>query len=169
VAVAFAARDAERVSALVPYGGYARGRPRRDPIRGGARSVVVIPDARFVPLDSGNQVLQAGEPAWPVFVGEMRAFLGGSSSEAEPIAASHPFPYPTDRDPTDRDPTDRDPTDRDPTNRDPTNRDPTNRDLTDRGAARQRCSELASSGPHGARRSRPPATRRARAVTAAAR
>ncbi|WP_395727492.1 alpha/beta fold hydrolase [Nakamurella sp.] len=34
-----------------------------------------IPGARLVPLDSGNHILLAGEPAWPVFVAEVRDFL----------------------------------------------------------------------------------------------
>jgi pimeloyl-ACP methyl ester carboxylesterase len=44
-----------------------------------------IPDARFVELDSANHILLGNEPAWPVFVREMRAFLGGS----EPMALAH--------------------------------------------------------------------------------
>jgi DNA-binding CsgD family transcriptional regulator len=34
-----------------------------------------IPGARLVPLDSGNHILLADEPAWPVFVAEVRDFL----------------------------------------------------------------------------------------------
>jgi pimeloyl-ACP methyl ester carboxylesterase/AraC-like DNA-binding protein len=36
-----------------------------------------IKDSRFVELDSANHILLGDEPAWPVFVKEMRAFLGG--------------------------------------------------------------------------------------------
>jgi len=36
-----------------------------------------IPGARLVPLDSGNHILLADEPAWPVFVAEVRDFLAG--------------------------------------------------------------------------------------------
>jgi hypothetical protein len=35
-----------------------------------------IRGARFVELDSVNHVLLGNEPAWPVFVREMRRFLG---------------------------------------------------------------------------------------------
>jgi pimeloyl-ACP methyl ester carboxylesterase len=34
-----------------------------------------IPHARFVTLESDNQVVLAGEPAWPKLVGEIAAFL----------------------------------------------------------------------------------------------
>ena len=34
-----------------------------------------IPDARLVELDSANHILLDGEPAWPTFVEEVRAFL----------------------------------------------------------------------------------------------
>ncbi|HEV8054380.1 MAG TPA: alpha/beta fold hydrolase [Candidatus Limnocylindrales bacterium] len=34
-----------------------------------------IPDARLVPLESRNHILLAGEPAWTVFMGEVRAFM----------------------------------------------------------------------------------------------
>ena len=42
----------------------------------------LIPKARLVPLDSSNHALQSDEPAWQVFVAEMRGFL------SEPPAAS---------------------------------------------------------------------------------
>jgi DNA-binding SARP family transcriptional activator/pimeloyl-ACP methyl ester carboxylesterase len=35
-----------------------------------------IPQATFVPLDSRNHILLANEPAWPVFLQEVRSFLG---------------------------------------------------------------------------------------------
>ena len=44
-----------------------------------------IADARFVELDSANHILLGNEPAWPLFVREMRAFLGGR----EPMALAH--------------------------------------------------------------------------------
>lgn len=34
-----------------------------------------VPDARLVPLDSRNHILLADEPAWPVFLDELRAFM----------------------------------------------------------------------------------------------
>jgi hypothetical protein len=35
----------------------------------------MIPDARFVPLESTNHLLLENEPAWPRFVSEVRNFL----------------------------------------------------------------------------------------------
>jgi pimeloyl-ACP methyl ester carboxylesterase/DNA-binding CsgD family transcriptional regulator len=35
----------------------------------------LIPNARLVELDSANHILLADEPAWPIFVAEVRAFL----------------------------------------------------------------------------------------------
>jgi len=41
-----------------------------------AREVAaLIPDSRFVPLDSRNHILTRDEPAWPVFLGELERFL----------------------------------------------------------------------------------------------
>lgn len=57
----------------------------------------LIPEAHFVPLDGRNHIIQEDEPAWPVFLDELRSFLGDTTSEAEPITASHPFPALTDR------------------------------------------------------------------------
>jgi len=39
-----------------------------------------IPNARFVPLNTGNHILLAQEPAWPVFLEELEAFLGSQST-----------------------------------------------------------------------------------------
>lgn len=39
-----------------------------------------ITDARLVPLDSRNHILLEDEPAWPVFVHEVTAFLAGDAS-----------------------------------------------------------------------------------------
>jgi pimeloyl-ACP methyl ester carboxylesterase/DNA-binding CsgD family transcriptional regulator len=46
------------------------------PYEEGRRLASLLPDARFVTLDSDNHVLQEGEPAWEVFLSEVRAFLG---------------------------------------------------------------------------------------------
>ena len=35
----------------------------------------LIPGARFVPLESDNHVLLETEPAWPLFLSEVRGFL----------------------------------------------------------------------------------------------
>lgn len=42
----------------------------------GRRIASLIPNARFVPLESKNHILLEGEPAWPKFVEEVRRFLG---------------------------------------------------------------------------------------------
>lgn len=52
--------------------------PERDavvPIEEGRLLASLIPDARFVPLDSDNHLLLAEEPAWPRLFGEVRRFL----------------------------------------------------------------------------------------------
>jgi DNA-binding NarL/FixJ family response regulator len=41
----------------------------------------MIPGARFVPLDSDNHVLLETEPAWGVFLAEVRAFLRASPAQ----------------------------------------------------------------------------------------
>jgi serine/threonine protein kinase/alpha-beta hydrolase superfamily lysophospholipase len=43
-----------------------------------------IPSARFVPLNTGNHILLAQEPAWPVFLDELGAFLGWQSTRVSP-------------------------------------------------------------------------------------
>ncbi len=45
----------------------------------GRRMAALIPNARFVPLDSKNHILLESEPAWPVFLSEVRRFLGTES------------------------------------------------------------------------------------------
>jgi pimeloyl-ACP methyl ester carboxylesterase/DNA-binding CsgD family transcriptional regulator len=52
---------------------------RRDgavPYEEGRRLAAILPDARFVTLESDNHVLQEGEPAWGAFLSEVGAFLG---------------------------------------------------------------------------------------------
>lgn len=41
----------------------------------GRRIAAAIPDARFVPLESNNHLLLSGEPAWYIFVDEVRRFV----------------------------------------------------------------------------------------------
>ena len=55
---------------------------RRDacvPFEDGRKMAALIPGARFVPLDSKNHILLESEPAWPVFLSEVRRFLGTQS------------------------------------------------------------------------------------------
>ncbi|MBL8704685.1 MAG: alpha/beta fold hydrolase, partial [Rhodospirillales bacterium] len=54
----------------------------RVPFEEGRRLATLIPGARFVPLMSRNHVLLADEPAWPVFLDEVRGFLGQSAPTA---------------------------------------------------------------------------------------
>lgn len=46
------------------------------PFEDGRRMASVIPDAKFVPLDSKNHLLLSHERAWQKFVAEVRNFLG---------------------------------------------------------------------------------------------
>jgi len=45
------------------------------PFSEGRLIAALIPGARFVPLESDNHVLLETEPAWPLFLSEVRAFL----------------------------------------------------------------------------------------------
>jgi pimeloyl-ACP methyl ester carboxylesterase/DNA-binding winged helix-turn-helix (wHTH) protein len=49
---------------------------RRVPLEQGRLLARLIPDARFVVLDSSNHILQEDEPAWKHFQSELTAFLG---------------------------------------------------------------------------------------------
>jgi RNA polymerase sigma factor (sigma-70 family) len=49
---------------------------RAVPYEEGRRLASLLPDARFVTLESDNHILQDGEPAWDTFLSEVRAFLG---------------------------------------------------------------------------------------------
>jgi pimeloyl-ACP methyl ester carboxylesterase/DNA-binding CsgD family transcriptional regulator len=50
------------------------------PYEEGRRLAALLPDARFVTLESDNHVLQEGEPAWDAFLAEVRAFLGDAEA-----------------------------------------------------------------------------------------
>ena len=54
----------------------------RVPFEEGRRLAALIPGARFVPLQSRNHVLLRDEPAWPIFLDEMRGFLGTAPASA---------------------------------------------------------------------------------------
>jgi RNA polymerase sigma factor (sigma-70 family) len=49
---------------------------RAVPYEEGRRLASLLPDARFVTLESENHILQEGESAWEKFLSEVRAFLG---------------------------------------------------------------------------------------------
>jgi pimeloyl-ACP methyl ester carboxylesterase/DNA-binding CsgD family transcriptional regulator len=57
---------------------------RAVPYEEGRSLASLLPDARFVTLESDNHILQEDEPAWQVFVSEVRAFLG--DDEHAPVA-----------------------------------------------------------------------------------
>ena len=46
------------------------------PFEEGRRLASAIPNAKFVSLESENHVPMPDEPAWPIFIGEIEAFLG---------------------------------------------------------------------------------------------
>jgi RNA polymerase sigma factor (sigma-70 family) len=58
---------------------------RAVPYGEGRRLASLVPDARFVTLETDNHILQEAEPAWDVFLTEVRAFLG--DNERIPITA----------------------------------------------------------------------------------
>lgn len=56
----------------------------RIPFREGRLLAGLIPNARFVPLESNNHVLLETEPAWQTFLSEVDSFLGNRVSEPSP-------------------------------------------------------------------------------------
>jgi len=52
------------------------------PFDAGRTLAGMLPNARFVPLDSRNHVLIESEPAWPRFLAEVRGFLGRGDADA---------------------------------------------------------------------------------------
>lgn len=79
--------DARRMTrpALVLHARHDRAVPYDE----GRRLASLLPDARFVTLETDNHVLQETEPAWEVFLAEMRRFLGdGDPGEAPAPAAA---------------------------------------------------------------------------------
>ncbi len=59
------------------------------PFEEGRQMAALIPHARFVPLKSRNHILQPDEPAWTVFLAEVRQFLGVAGT-AEPTHLAFP-------------------------------------------------------------------------------
>jgi DNA-binding NarL/FixJ family response regulator len=68
----------------------------RIPFEEGRQLAALIPNARFVSLESRNHLLLEAEPAFGQFVGEVEAFLDADDEGARTPAAS-PFPELTDR------------------------------------------------------------------------
>jgi pimeloyl-ACP methyl ester carboxylesterase/DNA-binding CsgD family transcriptional regulator len=52
------------------------------PYEEGRRLASLLPNARFVTLEGENHILQEAEPAWDVFLSEVRGFLGGRTTPA---------------------------------------------------------------------------------------
>ncbi|HAL46385.1 MAG: alpha/beta fold hydrolase [SAR202 cluster bacterium] len=59
------------------------------PFEQGRQLASLIPGARFVGLDGSNHLLLASEPAWPVALAEIRAFLSGEPESRDVAPASH--------------------------------------------------------------------------------
>ncbi|MDQ6432852.1 alpha/beta fold hydrolase [Mesorhizobium sp. LHD-90] len=64
---------------------HARG-DARVPFEEGRRLAALIPNARFVPLDSDNHTLLPTEPAWRQFLAEVQAFVAPASEGGRPAA-----------------------------------------------------------------------------------
>ena len=58
---------------------------RAVPFEQGRLLAGLIPSAQLVPLHSANHILLADEPAWPEFLAEVTAFVGGASAR-RPVA-----------------------------------------------------------------------------------
>ena len=58
------------------------------PFEKGRRLAAGIPNARFIPLESKNHLLLEDEPAWPVFLSEVRKFLGTEAGDGSRASAS---------------------------------------------------------------------------------
>ena len=69
---------------------------QRIPFEEGRKLATLIPDARFVPLESRNHLLLDGEPAFAQFVSEVEAFLDYEDQDAGERAPA-PFPELTER------------------------------------------------------------------------
>jgi pimeloyl-ACP methyl ester carboxylesterase/DNA-binding CsgD family transcriptional regulator len=59
---------------------------RAVPYEEGRRMASLLPNARFVTLESDNHILQEREPAWAMFLSEVRAFLGDGELPLTPTA-----------------------------------------------------------------------------------
>ena len=58
------------------------------PMQEGRLLAALIPDARFVLLESANHILLEHEPAWDAFLSEIAAFLGTDTRPSPSIAAA---------------------------------------------------------------------------------
>lgn len=60
----------------------------RVPFEQGRLLAGVIPGARLVPLATRNHVLLTDEPAWKIFVAELRAFLGSDARRQDDLSSA---------------------------------------------------------------------------------
>ncbi len=67
------------------------------PFEAGRKLASLIPDARFVPLESENHILLKDDPAWDRFLAEVRNFLGSSAEEKTRTDPHATFPELTPR------------------------------------------------------------------------
>jgi pimeloyl-ACP methyl ester carboxylesterase/DNA-binding CsgD family transcriptional regulator len=67
------------------------------PFEEGRLLATLIPNARFVPLDSRNHILLEEEPAWARFLAEVHAFLGVNEPETGVVDPQFVFPELTAR------------------------------------------------------------------------
>lgn len=68
------------------------------PLEEGRLLASMLPDARFVQLESRNHILLEQEPAWSRFLAEVRTFLGvGAEPEPQPSPPAAVFPELTPR------------------------------------------------------------------------
>ena len=67
------------------------------PFEEGRDLAALIPDARFVPLDSRNHILLGDEPAWARFLAEIHAFLGTLHPGSASASPGELFPELTSR------------------------------------------------------------------------
>jgi pimeloyl-ACP methyl ester carboxylesterase/DNA-binding CsgD family transcriptional regulator len=58
--------------------------------RSGSGCANLITDARLVPLASRNHILLADEPAWPVFLDELRSFMAPDMAQADASMSAAP-------------------------------------------------------------------------------
>ncbi|MFP3853387.1 MAG: alpha/beta fold hydrolase [Anaerolineales bacterium] len=67
------------------------------PFEEGRLLAAMLPDARFVQLESRNHILLGQEPAWGRFLAELRTFLAAGPTEEGLAAAEEAFPELTER------------------------------------------------------------------------
>lgn len=67
------------------------------PFEEGRKLASLIPDARFVPLESENHILLEGDPAWDRFLAEVKSFIGSTGAETVSGEPEKLFPELTPR------------------------------------------------------------------------